>query len=149
MKKSELLFGLLALLALALRFFALNGGAQLMIIALSALALLYFYLGFALLNHIPLRKVFRKESYRSVSRMRIIGATAAGIALSMVVIGILYKLLRWPGAYEMLLIGLMGLAFVFVVAGIRYLETRAAFYPSFFLRVAVFGGIGLLLLMQP
>ena len=137
------------MLALALRFFAVSGGADLMIIALSALALLYFYLGFALLNHIPFRKVLKKESYRSVSWMRIIGAIAAGTALAQVVIGILFKLLRWPGAYEMLLIGLMSLAFVFAVAGVRYLGSRAAFYPPLFLRVALFGGIGLLLIMQP
>ena len=148
MKKSELLFGLMALLALALRFFALNGGPQLMIIALSGLALLYFYLGFALLNHIPFRKLFRKESYRAISGMRIFGAVAAGTALSQVVIGILFKLLRWPGAHEMLLIGLVGLSLVFVVAGIRYLQSRAAFYSSLFLRLAVFGCVGLLLFMQ-
>lgn len=149
MKKSELVFGLLALVALVLRFFALNGGAQLLIIALTALAVLYFYFGFALLNHIPLRKLFRKESYRSVSTMRIFGAIAAGTALSMVVVGILFKLLRWPGAHEMLLIGLMGLALVFAVAGIRYIGSRAAFYPSLFVRLALFGGVGLLLIMQP
>ncbi len=149
MKKSELLFGLLALLALALRFFALNGGAQLMIIALTALAILYFYFGFALLNHIPFRKIFRKESYRSVSGMRIVGAIAAGTALSQVVIGILFKLLHWPGANDMLLIGLMSLALVSAVAIIRYLGSRAAFYPSLFLRLALFGGVGLLLIMQP
>jgi hypothetical protein len=149
MKKSELLFGLLALLALALRFFALNGGAQLMIIALTALAILYFYFGFALLNRIPFRRVLRKESYRSLSGMRIVGAIAAGIALSQVVVGILFKLLRWPGAYEMLLIGLMSLTLVFAVAVIRYTQSKAAFYPSVLFRMTLFGSIGLLLILQP
>jgi hypothetical protein len=147
--KVELISIALFILALLLFLFSLPGGAALMILSLGFLSILYFYFGFALLNGIPLRKIFKKSSYSSISSMRIVGAIGTGIGLSTAIIGVLFKFMSWPGSYFMLIIGLLFVSVFFFYSLVKLFMNQSAFYINIICRVAFFGGIGLLLLLLP
>lgn len=147
MKKSEIIFASLAFIALILKLTHLPGANFLLVISLSCLGFLYFYLGLALFNNILLRKIAKKDAYKDISALRLIGVIGAGIALSLTSISILFKLLNWPQASFQLQAGLIGLMLILIVGYVRYSKTKAAFYPSLFLRTAILGSLGVLLLI--
>lgn len=64
--------------------------------------------------------------------------TAAGLVLAPLFLGSMFKLMHWPAAGIMLLIGTMGLAFVGVLALIRGVKARTDW-------LAIFGGMAVLL----
>jgi hypothetical protein len=149
MKKAEIIIAALSIVAIGFNLLLIPGGAFLTVLTLSTLSIIYMYLSFAIFNDIRFRKIFRKESYAGISTMRIVGAVATGLALSMTTIGMLFKFQSWPGASFNLFVGLSALLIVTVIAVIKYLKTRSAFYTGVFKRVAVFGMLGLILLFIP
>ena len=120
MKKAEIILGAIALTALALNLLLVPGGGVLTVLSLSTLSVLYMYLSFAIFNGIRLRQIFKKDSYKGISKMRIVGAILTGLALSMTTIGLLFKFQSWPGATMNLAIGLLGLAIALIVGSIKY-----------------------------
>jgi len=147
--KVELIPIVFFILAILLFLFSLPGGAALMILSLSFLSILYCYFGFALLNGISLRKIFKKSSYTEISSMRIVGAIGTGIGLSTAIIGVLFKFMSWPGSSFMLMIGLMFVSVFFFYSLVKLFINQSAFYINIICRIAFFGGIGLLLLLLP
>ena len=65
---------IVALIGLSMKILSRTGGNELLMIGTTVLAIVYFFLGFALLNNIQLRAIFEKSSYASVSGGRIMGA---------------------------------------------------------------------------
>lgn len=149
MKKTETIIMILAIIALGLKLIFIEGSGLLTTITFLSLSLIYFYLGFALFNNIRLRKIFNRSSYKDVSSLRILGAVGAGFALSTTTIGILYKFQSWEGAELYLATGLVGLLIIVVVGGVKYSKNKDSYYSNIFKRVAVFGGIGLILILLP
>jgi len=149
MKKAEIIILTLSIIALGLNILLIPGGGVLTVLTLSTLSVIYMYLGFALFNGIRLRNIFKKDSYKGISTMRIVGAVAAGIALSMTIIGLLFKMQSWPGASFNLGAGLFGLLIVTVIGLVKYSKNKSDFYTKIFKRVAIFGGLGLILLLTP
>lgn len=149
MKKGELILIAIALVALLLNILLIPGGGVLTVLSLSSLSMIYFYFGFALFNDIPLRKVFKKESYKEVSSARTVGAVGAGMALSMTIIGIMFKFQAWPGSELNLLVGLLGLVVVLIVGLIKCSKNKSEYYTRIFKRAAIFGGLGLILILTP
>lgn len=81
--------------------------------------------------------------------MRIVGAILTGLALSMTIIGLLFKFQSWPGATMNLAIGLLGLVIALIVGTIKYSKTKSDYYTKIFKRIAVYGGLGVILLLLP
>ncbi len=81
--------------------------------------------------------------------MRIVGAILTGLALSMTTAGLLFKFQSWPGAIMNLAIGLLGLAIALIIGTIKYSKTKSNYYTRIFKRIAVYGGLGLILLILP
>ncbi len=115
-------------------------------LTLSSLSLIYCYFGFALFNNIPLRQIFNKQSYKDTSTLRIFGAIVTGLVLSLTLIGILFKLQSWAHASYNLGAGLVGLLIVTVVGLIKYQNSKTDYYVKIFIRIAIFGGIGLIVI---
>ncbi len=126
-------------------------GAIITIFSLLGLSCLYFYFGFALFNKIPFRRIFKKESYQSISIWRIIGAIVTGFSISIVIVGVLFKIFRWPFANQLLIIGSFFLIITFIVSLIKHIKHKnaSAFYKSVVLRVVFFGVGGILFLCLP
>lgn len=148
MRITELVLAALFFIALLMYLFLIPGYAILLILSMASLSCMYFYFGFALFNGIRLRKIFKKESYLGVSTWRIVGAVCTGIALSLLLMGILFKLLRWPGAAINLLAAFC-LVPIVIISIVRYFKNHSVFYLRIFKRLAVFVSLGLFLFFTP
>ncbi len=149
MKKTELTILIISIIAIALNFFLVPGGTVLTVFSISFLTTIYFYFGFALFNNIKLRNIFKKESYKGITSQRLIGSIGAGLALALTAIGILFKLLSWPGSTVNLGVGLLGLLIVLIIGSIKYFNNKSKFYLPIFKRTALIGGLGLVLVLTP
>ena len=149
MKKSEIVLAILSVIALVLNLLLIPCSEILTCLSLLGLAIIYHYLGFALFNNIKLKNVFKKDSYKGITKFRILGAIGAGFSLSMTVIGIMFKFQSFPGASFMLIGGLIGLLIVTIIGIIRYSKNKSDYYTKIFKRVAIIGGIGLVLILMP
>ncbi len=149
MKKFEIIIATLSIIALGLNFLLIPGGGVLTVLTLSTLSGLYMYLSFALFNEIRLRNIFKKDSYKGISTMRIVGSVGTGLALSVMTAGLMFKFQSWPGADFNLGAGLFGLLLVTVIGLIKYSKTKSDFYTRIFKRAAIFSGLGLILLLTP
>ncbi len=150
MKKLELyIFPVTFIIGFLIYFMDYPFGAIITILSLSGLSCLYFYFGFALFNKISFRRIFKKESYQSISTWRIIGSIATGISISIVLLGILYRIFRWPFGNEMLIIGVNFLNVVFIIGFIKIIKGKQPFYKRLLTRVVTFGLLGYLFLSLP
>lgn len=149
MNRLEKILALLIVIALAVKFALIPLGNTLLILTLSALAILYYPLAFALFNSISFKQIFKKDSYKGTSVLRIIGSVGAGIIFSAVCIGILFKLQRWPESEYSLLVGLIGILIIFIVALIKYIGSRSVFYLKIIYRTFIIGGLGIGLFYLP
>lgn len=149
MKRTEQILVLLAVLAVILNMALVPGGVAFTLLTLALLSCLYFNFSFALLNGIRFRKLFKKESYQGVSTLQIIGAIGAGFALSILLVGIMFKLLRWPGASINLMTGLLLTIIVTIVCVIRYFINTSVFCKRVLTRTVVAAVAGIILLMIP
>jgi len=149
MKKIELVFGLLAVIGIILMFLHIPGSALSSVFILTILSLFYFIFSFALFNEIRLRDVFKPEAYKDTNLLKITGAIILGISISLVIFGIQFKLLFWQGANEQLILGLLPTGLILIVAAIFYFRDKTEYYNRIFKRIAIYGGLGLLLYLTP
>ena len=149
MKKTEIILGAIAIIALTIQLLNLPGGGILTVLTLSTVSTMYMFLSFALFNDIRLRKIFKKDSYKGISTTRILGAILTGLALSITTIGLLFKFQSWPWASFPLRFGLFGLLIGLIVGLIKYQRTKSDYYTKIFKRIAIYGGLGLILMILP
>ena len=149
MKKFELIVGLIAIIGIALKLMNLPGSGILTVLALLTLSMFYFIFSFALFNDIRLRDIFKKVAYKDTNAKRIIGAIGLGFALSAIIIGGLFKLQFWPGATVQLMTGLVSTGLILLIALIIYFRRKADYYLKIFKRIAIYGGLGLILYLTP
>jgi hypothetical protein len=143
---------ILSVIGLVMKIFRLNGGNELLEIGLTLLAMVYFYLGFAVFNNIRLKDIFKKSSYSNISSGRIVGAIGVGMNLSIIVIGLLFKLLIFAGAFEMLTIGVTSLTITLFAALIVFILKKKNldfFYKDIFVKGAIAVIIGIALCLTP
>lgn len=145
MKKIELSILFFILIGLSFRFALIPGGGPLIGLGMGMLSIFYYVLSFALFNGIKLRNIFKKASYQHTNAKKIVGAIGLGISLSILIIGILFKLQGLPGATPMLTIGLLTTGLILIVASIFFLRNRTAFYKRVFVRGVVYFFLGALL----
>ena len=148
MKKFELSVGLIAIIAIILKVLQIPGSGVLTVLTFSTLSIFY-YLSFALFNSIRLRDIFKSAAYKDTNAKRIIGAVGLGFSLSAILMGALFKLQFWPGGTAQLKIGLVTTGIILIIAAIFYFRNKIEYYRRVFKRIAVIGGLGLLLYMTP
>ena len=100
MEKTEKILGLLIITLMISRLLFYYPILDTAIVLLAIiLSLLYFALGFALLNNVRLTKIINKESYNGIGILRILGAAFTGFILSMITIYSLFKAFCKSRAY--------------------------------------------------
>ena len=147
MKKTEITISILAIVAFVLDLMSVYGGPMFIALTLAILSLLYFFFGFALLNKIRFRKLFKKEAYKGISLISIIFAFLIGNLLSTAVLGTLFGLLSWEGATPMLCAAIACMATAALLVLIEYLVTRSDLYKSALPRILIWGGLTLFLFL--
>lgn len=125
MKIFEIILLGLAVIAAVLFFIPVPGGAYLTTIVLSVLSTFYFLFGFIFFSKVEMRAVF-KGGFKDVSGATIAISIITGIALSIIITGILFKLLMFPGSANMLFTGAILAIVLIVISLVRFIRTRSA-----------------------
>ena len=149
MKKLEIILIAGALVGLLMSVFNVPLYTLIVSVFFIALGLLYFYLGFALLNRIRLRNIFKADSYTGIEPWRIAIAIGTGIALSNLTIGFMCSILIYPMAEIFLTSGIMIAAIMIILSLIKGARDKNAFYRNIILRCLVFIAIAVAFLMIP
>ncbi|HOE05142.1 MAG TPA: hypothetical protein PLZ52_08000 [Bacteroidales bacterium] len=147
MKIIEILLWVLTIVVYLIHLFIIPEVLVLLNLFLHALSLFYFLLGFASFNGATFNRIFKKETYAEAGPLGIVATAGSGYSLSLVVIGILFKLMHYPGSKVMLYAGLFFLLGFNIVSLIRFLQNR---YPGFLrilIRTILIGGFGLYLII--
>lgn len=130
MKKAERVLVSFVAVTLIMEIVSAEGGGQLAMLSVMLLTVFYFLFSFALLNNIPVPKIFSRESYHGISVFRMIGAILTGFSLPTIILGILYKVLSWPGGLQLLLIGVIQCMMIGLIATIKLSTTKNKFYKE-------------------
>lgn len=149
MKKAEIIIATLSIIALVLNILLIPGAGVLTVLTLGTLSVIYVFLGFALFNDISISRFFTKNNHEEINTLKFLGAVGAGLAISLTVNGIMFKFQSWPMADFNLRAGLAGLLIVTIIGIIKYSKNKSEYYIRIFKRVAIWGGIGLILMLTP
>lgn len=149
MKKLEIILIAGAVVGLLLALFDVPLHSLIVSLFFMTLALLYFYLGFALFNGIRFLNIFKAESYKGLGIWRIAIAIGTGIALSDLTVGLMFTILDYPMAELLLTMGLVLTSIMLLLAAIRNAKEKDQFYRNIILRCAVFIIIRTVFLMLP
>ncbi len=152
MKRIEPLLAALVVIGLLMKFFLVPGGTEIMVISLIVLACMYYPVGFFYFNSIGISKIFKRESYSGLSVFQGMGAFVGGLIFSILLVGILFKLIQLPGSRPMLITGLVaGGPFLLIIIIVKYFfSTReSSFYRNMIIRSIVIVGISGILYVTP
>ncbi|WP_299224722.1 hypothetical protein [uncultured Psychroserpens sp.] len=140
MKQTEKLLGILVFILMITRLLIYYPFSSLAITLTTVfLSILYFYCSFALLNNIRLRYALKSQSYKGISKLRIIATIFSGFIISCVLIYVLFKFQLWPYGHIGLQISLYGLYIVGIITLIKYVTTKDIFYTLLLKRLAIIG----------
>lgn len=146
MKIAEKVLFVLVAISLTMKYALMESGTTLLLFALFFLATLYYLFTLGIVNSLSLKTMFRRASYAGQSTLRIVGIICMGIWMSVVMIGVLFKLLQWQGADNMLMIGADPLVIASAVALYKFAKSRHTVYRSVIVRVAPMSVVAILLL---
>lgn len=76
-----------------------------LIVAMGSLANLYSTFGFLLFNGIKGRHIFKRSAYENTTGSQIIASVFMGLALSVALLGVLFRVQMYPGADIMITVG--------------------------------------------
>ncbi|MFD0964145.1 hypothetical protein [Pseudofulvibacter geojedonensis] len=124
------------------------GGLIMIITSLGSLSIFYLIFGFNFLTNIRLRDSFNKVNYQNLSATRVIGSIMAGINLSILLIGVIFGLMNWPGSGVMLLISFLPSFVIAVICLIKHLKNSKGYIRTLS-RTGVFLVLGLILYFCP
>lgn len=145
MKKIEFLLILLSIVLIIMKVLALPWSGILLGITLFLLACFYYFLSFALFNKISLKGIFNKSSYKNISARRLIFAIGIGWALSITILGSLFKLEVLPYSSYILLFGVIAIGITSFISLLLKYQTKSKYFNQILLRNLIIGGIGLFL----
>jgi hypothetical protein len=143
MKQTEKILGGLIIILMIIRLsFALPYFDIIITLLILVLSMMYFGLGFALMNNVRLRNVFKKDSYNGISTLRILGGIFTGLILSLITVYSLFKFQRWSFANEGLKISLYGLLPIIAIVIYKVVSSKNSYYSNFLIRPVIIGVIG-------
>ncbi len=143
MKKLETILLGLFFLSIILKIFSLPGGELILLLSGASLAMFYYVAGYFIMNDVSLRRLLRERKSKNVSVPVLFGSIMAGWDFSIITLGILFKLMFFPGADNMLVAGIILLT-VLQIGSIFIRKTHPQTFARFFNRVIIFFGAGLL-----
>jgi len=149
LKKIEIYLAIVSVIAFVLNLFLIPSSELLLTLSVSALSILYLYFSFALLNNVGLRAVFKHKALKNISIFKTLGAILVGGALSISIIGILFKLMHWPSANFLIL---AALPFLFIAGGVYlffFRKNKELYYKRILIRIWIIGSLVFIILILP
>ena len=144
--RNKLQLFLLLLFAAAFVFKYLHlTGADILLLTSTGVASIYYYgfTTFDLLN-ISTRKIFSRSSYQGYSPVLILGCVITGWDYSVLILGILFKILLIPGNTQLLVPGLVFLTLMTITAFFTVRKTIPAVFDRFMKRTLIISGFALI-----
>ena len=151
MKTTEKILAVIAIVGIIMKGLIITGRGLALMIGFAGLAILYMYFfSFAFFNDIRLRDIFKKQSYKGRSAVRIIGTIVLGFSLAVSLLGIFFNFQAYPGATLMLIEGTVYLAICLITVAILATALRKQIlYKKLISRSAIVGGFALILYLTP
>ena len=149
MKKAEIIFMTIGVVATFLYLFAIPGMAFMAMASLASLLAIYFYFGFALFNEIRLGKIFWRKNYKQKTRNRLLGGVAAGWAISLLLLGVYFKFLSWPNSNFNLILGIIAVSVVLIISLIKYSKNKSDYFLKIIQRCVFYLIFGVIVLSLP
>ena len=149
MKTLEKTVIVLVLIGLILKFFFISGAGIVLSLSCGTLALLYFMSGFTLFNNIPIKDAFKPIQNEGLSPKQMFVSKLLAWGLSLLVLGILFKIMHWNNAGMMLLLGLGTSLLCMVFYFIFYIQTKEKRYISILSRAVIICIIGFFAIFPP
>jgi hypothetical protein len=149
MKKLEIILIIGAVIGFLMVLFNIPLSPVVVSLFFVVLGLLYFYLGFALLNGIRLRNIFKADSYKGLGTWRIMVAIGTGLALSQLTTGYMLTILSYPMAKSFLTFGIVLTPVMIILAAFKYARGKDQFYRNIVLRCLIFIVIAVIFLVLP
>ena len=148
MRKIELIFGTVATISTAYKFLLGDELNPIFIMSILGLSLFYTYFSFAYFNNIRFKNILKRESYRGISKWRILGTIGLGLGLGLTTLGILWSLMYWP-FNTFYPLGIPILLIIGITSIIRFSTTRSEGYLRILKRILIIGGLGIILWITP
>lgn len=146
MRIVEIILYIIFAFALIFKINHYPGGSILAIIPLMLLSIQYFAFGFLIFNGIRFRDLFKKDTFKGVPALKIIGAVAFGLSLSPLIIGILFSIQHYPGAKIQLIVGFASTIICIAIYSVKALSGQSSFIKRNFLRMIMPLSLGFLFL---
>ncbi|CAM3327028.1 hypothetical protein FLLO111716_03930 [Flavobacterium longum] len=140
MKKAEVILWALILIGNVLKLAHIPGGNILTVLSLSV-ALFFYLIGSYFLFDPKVPIVVNDMTFYKPKAVRVAMALLTGYLMACAMIGLLFRIMHWPGAAAMLLIGLLGLVPMLVIAVVMYSKSKDDFFRKLLFRV---GGLTVL-----
>lgn len=144
MKTTEKILGILFLIGIILNLALIPGGSTLTILAGGGLAMIYPLIGFFVINDLRINQLL-KGGFKNIKPLHIVGAIFTGMAMSMLLIGLIFKLMMWPGASFMVIVGVFSSLSIVVIAGVKYILSKSVYYRRVLIRLVPLSVVVLLL----
>lgn len=141
MKNFERLLLSLFILTAVLKQFHIAGADLVSILSFTIAAMFYYVLTFYVLTEVPLTKALKKETYEKIHPLKIIAGIAFGWDLSVLIMGVFFKFMLFPGAESMLTYGLTVQLIFLILFAYQYKKTVDNYFRKALYRIMIIGGI--------
>ncbi len=147
MKKTELALVVLTIAGLVLRVSSVPGGVMLSALAFLLLALFYLLLSVPYFNRVPFSGAFRKATYEAagIGGFQRFWAGASGLVFCLALLGILYVLNYWEGAFFFWCLGMFFLVPVGALSLGKHLLQPHPTYKTIAIRAGILLLVGIAL----
>lgn len=146
MNRLEVILGSLALVSLSADLLGAPVGGAMLVATFSALAIFYYYFAFPIFNQFPLKMAIVKGGETENIEVNRMLARFFGFTIAMVIIGLLFKLMQWPNASAILLIGVVGLAASVLLVFVLFKKSNSKPLLIVLKRLAIFDIVGIVFL---
>jgi hypothetical protein len=149
MTKPEKFLGIITVVSVVLKFRLVPYGGLLLVLSLATLAFYYYQFGKAIFNDIALKNSLKKDSYKEIQNSMVVLSKVAGIGLSLICIGAMFRLNHWAYSSMILIVGLGTTLLVSIVALIGWMKSKNETYIRILKRSVIIGGFGLMVVLVP
>lgn len=165
MKTTERILITIIVIGAVFKLLHWEGGDFFTLIGVSLLALFYFIFSFALLNKIKkkdrtppkssnaddptidsgiISDLISASNTNNRSTLHTLGAIGTGMALSTIIIGVLFKIMIWPGAEQQIIMGLVGIGIALILSFVFVKTNPVPLFKNIIVRGVIIGSIGLI-----
>ncbi|MDX2415828.1 MAG: hypothetical protein QNK33_11610 [Bacteroidales bacterium] len=149
MKKFEKIFYAIAIAGFIMKLLNIHLSSMIIFLSLLIVSGMYLCLGFAFFNNIPLKGAFKSDTYKGIKSIQVIGSAGLGWGLSMLLIGIMFEILKYPMSRIFLIFGIIISLIFIILLLILYYRRKNTAIKTQLIRGIVLVSISIIFLALP